>query len=218
MIFVIRNRLETNFSRAGELISLALSFDEKKSFAATADLRAIKDCLNGRTGSYQELIKKYQDFVASILWRFTRDRVLHEELIQDVFVQAYLNLGSYAGKAPFEHWLARIATYTGYRFWKRQERKGRYEEFGFEKWDELADDKKVSELESAEAAEILYELLSQLPLRDRLVLTMHYLEGCSMEEISFRMGWSKTMVKVQCWRARNKLKNLFLQSGREITL
>jgi hypothetical protein len=30
-----------------------------------------------------------------VLWRFSRDRRVHEELVQDVFVEAYLSLGRY---------------------------------------------------------------------------------------------------------------------------
>jgi RNA polymerase sigma-70 factor (ECF subfamily) len=59
-----------------------------------------------------------------------------------------------------------------------------------------------------EAGAIVHQVLAQLPPRDRLVLTLIYLQGCSVAETSDRTGWSQTMVKVQAHRARKKLKKL----------
>jgi RNA polymerase sigma-70 factor (ECF subfamily) len=63
--------------------------------------------------------------------------------------------------------------------------------------------------DSAEAAAALvHGLLGELPPRDRLVLTLIYLEGCSVAQAAELSGWSQTMVKVQAHRARKKLKKL----------
>ena len=66
----------------------------------------MKHTRDGDPEAYRRLIERHQDHVARILWRFSRDRRTHEELVQDVFVEAYLSLGNYRGKAPFEHWLS----------------------------------------------------------------------------------------------------------------
>jgi RNA polymerase sigma-70 factor (ECF subfamily) len=50
--------------------------------------------------------------------------------------------------------------------------------------------------------------LEQLPPRDRLVLTLLYLESRSVAEAADLAGWSQTMVKVQAYRARGKLRKL----------
>ena len=55
---------------------------------------------------------------------------------------------------------------------------------------------------------MLHELLAKLPPRDRLVLTLLYLEGLSVAQAAQRAGWSKAMVKVQAFRARKKLRAL----------
>ena len=66
-----------------------------------------------------------------------------------------------------------------------------------------------------EAAELIHKLLGLLSPRDRLILTLRYLEECSVAEAAKRTGWSKTMVKVQTWRARGKLKMLMEQTQKE---
>jgi DNA-directed RNA polymerase specialized sigma24 family protein len=66
------------------------------------------------------------------------------------------------------------------------------------------------------AADILFRLLRELPPRDRLVLTLRYIEECSLKETAERTGWTETMVKVQSWRAKKKLKSLFSEMGFEV--
>jgi len=152
------------------------------------------------------------------MWRFARDKRTHQELVQDVFVEAYLSLSTYKAKAPFSHWLAKIATSVGYQYWKQSRHRQKTEHFSFEQWDRLADENKMESIEPDKAGELLHQLLAQLPPRDRLVLTLRYLEQCDLEETARRTGWSKTMVKVQSHRAKNKLKQLFLAAGQEIEL
>lgn len=185
--------------------------------ATEADREDIEQTRRGDPDAYQRLVERYQDHVARILWRFSRDRAVHEELVQDVFVEAYLSLNTYRGRAPFGHWVARIATRVGYRFWKERARQREAEPFSLAEWDEIAqDDDAMERMEANQAADLLHRLLEQLPPRDRLVLTLRYLEGCDVAETSRRTGWTKTMVKVQALRARDKLKRLVESSGMEL--
>jgi len=182
-----------------------------------SDADDIEQTRHGDPDAYQRLVERHQEHVGRILWRFSRDRGVHEELVQDVFVEVYLSLGTYSGKAPFEHWLARIATRVGYRYWKEKARQRQSEPFRVEEWDQVSGDEDVLEtLESDQAAALLHRLLEQLPPRDRLVLTLRYLEECDVAETARRTGWSKAMVKVQTLRARNKLRKRIEQSGTEL--
>lgn len=192
--------------------------DDKAGSGATAeDPEDIRQARQGDSDAYRRLVERYQSHVAQILWRFSRDRSVHEELVQDVFVEAYLSLSTYHGRAPLGHWLARIATRVGYRYWKEKARRKAAEPFSLEEWDQVADDDDMIErIEPDRAADLLHRLLAQLPPRDRLVLMMRYIEGCDVAETARRTGWTKTMVKVQALRARNKLKKLVERSEMEL--
>jgi RNA polymerase sigma-70 factor (ECF subfamily) len=184
---------------------------------SVGDLDDIERTRAGDPDAYRRLVERYQGYVAGILWRFSRERRDHEELVQDVFVEAYLGLASYRGKAPFQHWLARIATRVGYRYWKEKARRRKAEPFNLEQWDRATEDDGIaSALEPDHAAALLYHLLEQLPPRDRLVLTLRYLDQCDVAEAAQRTGWTKTMVKVQTLRAKKRLQNLVERSGMEL--
>jgi len=167
--------------------------------------------LNGDGEAYARVVQHYQNQVAAQMWRFTRDPAVLEELVQDVFVEAYLSLKGFRGRAPFLHWLRRVATRVGYRYWKSQVRKRDREEVLRETSLNLAT---VPEgLAPFEAAEALYGLLARLPPSDRLVLTLFYFAECDTNEIASRTGWNRTLVKVRLHRARKKLKALLNEAG-----
>ena len=176
----------------------------------------IRQSQQGDSDAYRRLIQQHQDHIGKLLWRFTRDKNSHEELVQETFVQAYFSLRTYKAQAPFEHWLTRIATRVGYRFWKDRA-KHQHVEIGDSEWDRL-EELGTEQSNPQEAAELLHHLLSQLPARDRLVLTLRYLEQCDIAETARRTGWNPTMVKVQTHRAKQKLKKLAEKADMEIEL
>ena len=167
--------------------------------------------LNGDGEAYARVVQHYQNQVAAQMWRFTRDPAVLEELVQDVFVEAYLSLKGFRGRAPFLHWLRRVATRVGYRYWKSQVRKRDREEVLRETSLNLAT--APEDPTPSEAAEALYGLLARLPPPDRLVLTLFYFAECDTNEIASRTGWNRTLVKVRLHRARKKLKALLNEAG-----
>ena len=181
--------------------------------AIAADWGDVQASLRGDGEAYARLVHRYQHEIAGYLWRFTRDRSQWEELVHDVFVEAYLSLRGYRGSAPLLHWLRKIATRVGYRWWQQKARR-RSEAAELQDWDlVVAEDGR--EATAAEAAAVVHALLARLSARDRLVLTLLYLEECSVAEAAQMSGWSQTMVKVQAFRARNRLKKLLESRGPE---
>ena len=130
-------------------------------------------------------------------------------------MEAYLSLKKYRAEAPFEHWLSRIATNIGYRFWKARSRERSRPSVSVEELNELAS-VEPEDIDPFRAADALQSLLEQLPPRDRLVLALRYIEDRSIEETAALTGWTQSMVKVQAWRARKKLRKLLQAAGVEV--
>jgi RNA polymerase sigma-70 factor (ECF subfamily) len=180
--------------------------------SAVGDLATVRRVLDGDQDAYRALVERHQSRVSAMMWRFSRDPEAHEDLVQEVFVQAYESLGTYRARAPFENWLARIATRVGYRHWRDEKRAPRT--VTLEEWHERPEEP-ADDAGPAEVATLLHRLLEHLPPRDRLVLRLRYVEGRSAEETAELTGWSQTMVRVQAWRARRKLKALFEHAREE---
>ncbi len=188
---------------------------EDREKVESEELEDIRRSRQGDSDAYRRLIERHQEHVSRILWRFSRDCLVHEELVQDVFVEAYMSLSSYRVKAPFEHWLARIATRVGYRYWKQTAQRQEKESFTLEEWDQIPNES-PERIDPSLAASLVHRLLAQLRPRDRLVLTLRYLEGCNVAKTAQRTGWTKSMVKVQARRAIKRLEKLVGQVGEEL--
>jgi RNA polymerase sigma-70 factor (ECF subfamily) len=174
------------------------------------DVHDIQAAKQGDDQAYRRIIERHQQAVAKRLWRFTRDRLVLEELVQETFVQAWQSLHTYRQQAPFRHWLMRIATRAGYRYWKQQ---WKFASLDDEAAQRLQAGVNVDEASTEDAAEFVHHLLSQLPPRDRMILTLSYLEGQTHQQIAEQTGWSVVMVKVQAHRARAKFRKFAERTG-----
>jgi RNA polymerase sigma-70 factor (ECF subfamily) len=197
--------------------ALTAPVDVASSTPTGEDWGDIRLTLRGDGDAYARLVRKYQGTISKQMWRFCRHETTCEELTQEVFVEAYVSLRRYRGDAPLVHWLRRIATRVGFRYYKRQDARRAEGTIALQEWDQeasaLQSKDSSADIETAEAAAKVHTLLAMLPPRDRLVLTLIYLEECSVAEAAEMIGWSQTMVKVQAHRARKKLKKLCDQHG-----
>jgi RNA polymerase sigma-70 factor (ECF subfamily) len=172
--------------------------------ADVADLRAVQ---SGNSEMYARIVDRYQNTIAAYMWRFTRDPEQCEQLVHEVFVEAYFSLGTYRGEAPLLHWLRKIATRVGYRFWKRRARERARREVRIEFVEGVT--AASSPTKDAEwRKELLHVALDLLPPRDRVILVLLYLEGLSTREASATLGWSHSLVRVQAHRAKRKLRTI----------
>lgn len=167
------------------------------------DLQDIQKSRTGDSDAFSRLVQRHQNDIASRMWRFTRNRTELDELVQEVFVQAYLSLRTFRGEAPFVHWLNKIAVRTGYQFWRRQAAERSKNEIALD-----GHDLPGGEVTPSEAAETVHAILQKLEPDDRLVITLLHLDGSSVTEAAALTGWSESKVKVRAFRARNKLKAL----------
>lgn len=203
---VLRSIVDKFFTANAETVIEITEYE--KLGIESIDIEDVYLSKNGNHEAYRRLVEKYEQAIAKTMWRFSRDELTHEELVQDVFVEAYLSLRTYKEQAPFLHWLRKIATRVGYRYWKQQAREHGKKNFTLQEWDEVLSES-PEKIDSEQAGKILHNLLETLPPRDRLVLTLRFVEGLSVEQAAYRTGWSKSMVKVQTIRAKRKLKKMF---------
>jgi RNA polymerase sigma-70 factor (ECF subfamily) len=169
------------------------------------DRRDIESCLRGDKNAYAAILRRHEARVTRLMWRFCREPRTCEELVQEVFVQAYLSLKDYRGEAPFVHWLSRVATFIGYRYWKKQATEKTHTSLGSA---DIAAPGQNEDWDLAARGDMLHALLAQLNPEERLVLTLMYFEECGVKEIARRMKWSVSKTKVRAFRARKKLREI----------
>ena len=175
------------------------------------DWDIVQEICAGDVEQFRWVIERHQEQVARLMWRFSRDPGIHEELVQDVWVEAYGHLSSYRGRAPLAHWLSRITLRVGYRFWRQQARHRHPQSLASDQWEQLT--AKSGEMEVLEAAELIYHVFGLLTPRDRLVLTLRYLEQWDVSQTAQYLGWSRALVRVQTLRAKQRLQKILQERG-----
>src|SRR5688572_17642881 len=137
----------------------------------------------GEIERYADLIDLHQRHVIRIVGRrVPSDQV--EEVVHDVFVRAYVNLGQFSESVSFDHWLAGIAIRTCYDFWRDRARHPVPVSSLTEKhhrWIEQtlsvqSDAQFRRQAETRDAAEVLEWALQHLSPENRAVLTLVHLE------------------------------------------
>lgn len=173
------------------------------------DAELLERIRSGATDDFAELVRRHQSRVFAILHRYERDAQRLEDLAQETFLKAWRALDQFDARAPFEHWISRIAVRTAIDHLRREKR--RQNEIGLPElgedaldWLHGSDEQRV--LNSRDAAEILELAMRELSPADRAVITMQEIEGRSTREIADALGTSGVAVRVRALRARAKLK------------
>ena len=173
------------------------------------DAELLQRIRGGATDEFAELVRKHQSRVFAILYRYERDAQRVEDLAQETFLKVWRALDQFDARAPFEHWLSRIAVRTALDHLRREKKHKAdigFPELGEDALDWLRTDGEKNELDDRSAAEVLNLGMQQLSPADRMVITMQEIEGHSVKEIAEMMGISGLAVRVRAVRARARLK------------
>jgi RNA polymerase sigma-70 factor (ECF subfamily) len=175
---------------------------------APVDNDIISRVLQGEQALYAQLVKRYQNFVFTIVLRYTNNREDAEEIAQDVFVKAYCSLADFRGESKFSTWLYTIATTTCITFLRKK--KMPIHSLDTEQVFELADNQnsafKANQVEQRSKAQLIHEAMRLLSIDDARILTLFYQAEQSLEEIGRIIGVDPNTAKVKLHRARQRLK------------
>lgn len=191
--------------------------DAGLSQAAQDEIALLRRIRDGGGDEFAEIIRRHQSRVFAILSRYERDAQLVEDLAQETFLKAWRALKQFDGRAPFEHWLSRIAVHVAIDHIRaRRDREVRFSDLGDDAREWLQN-LHPSGPEPRAAREILDLAMRKLSAEDRLVLTMLEIEEYSVKEICARTGWTSIMTRVRAFRARAKLKEALLELEASVT-
>lgn len=184
---------------------------------APDDTTLVRNVLDGDKPAFDELVLRHRARIFGLVYRFFSDRHLVEDIVQDIFLQAYRSLGTYGGQSPFSSWLRVIAVRCCYREIALRSKRAETEL----PEPELLDRESLDRLclrprepggaaaETALAArDITSRLMEALPARDRMALILRDVEGLSVRETARAMGISQVYVKVASFRARKNARKI----------
>ncbi|MDA8128216.1 MAG: RNA polymerase sigma factor [Betaproteobacteria bacterium] len=175
------------------------------------DKALIDACLAGRLEAYEALVRRHQQKVFNVLYRFLGNYEASQDLSQETFLSAYQKLGTFGGKSALSTWLCQIALNKA-RDMLRSNGVNSLCEDVEDHGDTLvaADTTRPDRrAEQGQARERIQGILNRMPPHYREVLILKHLEEHSNEEIAAMLDETVDNVKVRTFRARQMFKQLF---------
>jgi RNA polymerase sigma-70 factor (ECF subfamily) len=171
------------------------------------DAELIARVLRGQRDVYQVLVRRYQGSLFRVAYSMVQDPDAAEDLVQDAFVRAYVNLAGCKDRHRFRFWLLTTLRNRALDYIKEKRRRDV----------SLSDDDVLRHVDAraplpedhAERGELRAALLSAMnrlspALREAFVL--RHVEEHSFEEIAALLGTGVSAVKMRVHRARIQLQ------------
>jgi RNA polymerase sigma-70 factor, ECF subfamily len=191
------------------------------------DVRLMLAVRDDDGSAFEELMRRYQDRLVTVLDHLVGNRDQAEDLAQDVFLRIYRSRKSYLPGAKFSTWLFTIANNVASN--ARRSRSRRKEvnldlrpatTTGIHSIDELAQAGSslmpTRQIDKAEMREVVRQAISTLNERQRMAVLLSKFESMSYEDIAETMEMTPQAIKSLLSRARTNLREVlqpYLQTG-----
>jgi RNA polymerase sigma-70 factor, ECF subfamily len=169
----------------------------------------------GEERAYEELIDRFQQPVFSLVYRLMSDPSDSNDVVQEVFLKVFRNVGSFRSQSSLKTWIYRIAVNEAHnhRRWFSRHRK---QEVGLERDDreqgyqDVLSDPGRSPFDLAANAEtqaLIEAALDELNPAFRVAVVLRDIEDLSYEEIADILQIHLGTVKSRIMRGREALKS-----------
>ena len=159
----------------------------------------------GEPAAWDALFRRYQLPLYVYVFELVRDEQASLDLVQETFIAAVRHIGGLREDHKFGSWLFGIAHQKCIQLWRKRR------EILFDKIPESSDecdDRPDDLLIRREQEAEFMNLLNQLPLPQRSVLLLHFVEDFSLEEIGRITETPLGTVKSRLHYARKSLRRL----------
>ena len=172
----------------------------------------IQRTLDGDESAFTTLVRKYQKWVHTLVWRKIGDFHTAEEITQDIFLKVYKKLSTLKPPDRFPGWLYVIATRHCISWLRKKQQPTtsldamptvELEELCYTRYEATHSEEASIEHQR----ELVKRLLQKLPESERTVVTLYYLAEMTSEEVSAFLGVSPNTIRSRLRRARKRLKD-----------
>lgn len=158
--------------------------------------------LDGDTEAFSILVKRHRNRVLRLGMSFLHDAEDAADFTQDVFIKAYMGLGSFKGRSSFSTWLLRIAYNAAIN--AKQRRK---ESLPIDEEDEIPGELGVDESHEKDVAvEAVRAAMAGLPPRQAICIELYFYYNLKYAEISEVTGFPVNTIKSHVFRAKKILR------------
>jgi RNA polymerase sigma-70 factor (ECF subfamily) len=160
----------------------------------------------GDNEAFHLIFQRYAKPILRFVFYMVNDRALAEDLCQETFVRAYLNIRSLRDEARLSTWLFGIARNVARETLRSNRHDVHRVEFEHTAAVHDRSPSPASELLDSEMKRVVRRALGELNVDQRIVFTLKVYEQQSYEEIAEITGFSLPKVRNDLYRARAEMR------------
>ncbi|HCX47739.1 MAG TPA: hypothetical protein DG757_01575 [Bacillus sp. (in: Bacteria)] len=157
----------------------------------------------------EQIITDYELGLRYLAFRYVRDWILVDDIMQDVYLKVFLKLDTFEGKSNIKSWLYRITSNQCIDYLRSREMKSTVLIDNLEEVDSHSGVSVENDIIERLEKEALYQNIRSLPDDYKQTLSLYYLNDYSYREISEALCKDITYVKNRLFRGRRLLKKVY---------
>lgn len=168
--------------------------------------KIIEKCKQGNIQAQYRLYQLYSKAMFNICYRMLNNREEAEDLLQEAFSEAFLQLDNFRYESSFGAWLKKIVINKCINYLKR--RRAELVLVDDLSYVDRKEDDKTDREEIKLSVKRIHKAISQLADGYRVVFSLYMLEGYDHTEIAQILDITESTSKSQYLRAKRKLKEI----------
>ena len=156
--------------------------------------------------AFDQLVRKYQSPIRRFFLNQTLgDGQLSDDLAQETFIKAYVNITKFRGMSSFSTWLMRIAYNVHYDYVR-----------SLHQTDDIDNSAAVRQSSASADSNLkmdIYAALALLKPDERTCITLQLIDGYPIEQISKITGIPENTVKSHLKRGKDKMTDYLKKNG-----
>ncbi|MEM9076983.1 MAG: RNA polymerase sigma factor [Bacteroidota bacterium] len=181
------------------------------------DKQFLEDLKAQKQQAYSRLLDEYQKLVFNTCLSFVPNAEDAEDIAQEVFIEIYRSISKFKGNSKLSTWIYRISVNKSLEFIRKKNTRKRFGFMHSLSGSSVPIDKTAYftefnhpgvQLELKEQQETLFNAIHQLPEAQKVVFTLHKIDGLSYKEVGEITQKSISSVESLLFRAKKNLKQI----------
>jgi RNA polymerase sigma-70 factor (ECF subfamily) len=173
-----------------------------------SDEQLISKALQGSERAWLSLVKRYEKRLYNYAYRMAGNADDARDMLQDILMAVYRNLGAYRGEGVFAAWLFRLASFRCTDFLRRR----RPQVYNSDEMDLMTDERldrqpEANMIGTQQNREVI-RLMNNLSREQRLVVELKFFQHFTFDEIGAQLGISSNTAKTRLYAALKKMRNI----------
>jgi RNA polymerase sigma-70 factor, ECF subfamily len=176
--------------------------------------RLLIQAIGGDRNAYGELVSRCYEDVIRVVYRLCGDAQIAQDATQEAFMRAWVRLPGFQSRAPFSHWVYRIAVNTALDTLREKPQESIETCTGISLMAETGPGPEAAYLEK-EQAYLVQGAVNTLPEAARTVLVLREYGSLTYEEIASLLEIPVGTVMSRLNYARNRLREMLREDRLE---